>query len=257
MKISAVIITYNEEERLPGALQSLAGVVSEIIVVDSHSRDGTVKIARGFGCRVWERDWTNYADQKNFGNRLAKNPWILSLDADERLSAELREEIISLKDSEPDCVGFSIPRRVFYLGRWIRHSGWYPDRRVRLFRQEKAHWEGDYVHERLVVDGAVGRLRSDILHFPYRNITEHMKRINLFSELGAKKLYANRKKSRWYHLVFWPFFRFCRHYFFRGGFLDGFPGLVIAVLSGYAVFARYAKLKEIWVRSERIEPLPR
>ncbi len=252
-----MIITHNEEERLPAALESLAGVVSEIIVVDSHSTDATVKIARRFGCQVFERGWTNYADQKNFGNRQAKYPWILSLDADERLSADLREEIISLHGSEPDCAGFSIPRRVFYLGRWIRHSGWYPDRHVRLFRREKARWEGDYVHERLVVDGPVRRLRSDILHFPYRNITEHMKRINLFSELGAKKLYASQKKCRWYHLVFLPLGRFCRHYFFRGGFLDGFPGLVIAVLSGYAVFARYAKLKEIWVRSERIEPLPR
>ncbi len=257
MKISAVIITFNEEERLTAALESLENVVSEIIVVDSHSTDNTVKIARRFGCRVWERDWTNYADQKNFGQAQASFPWILSLDADERLSSALREELLNLKETEPDCAGFSMPRRVYYLGRWIKHGGWYPDRRVRLFHRDRAHWEGDFVHERLVVEGEVRPLKGDILHFTYRHITDHMRRINLFSELGAKKLYAQRKKCRWYHLLFLPPFRFLQHYFFRAGFLDGFAGLVIAVLSSYALFARYAKLREIWMRSQRIEPFPR
>jgi len=257
VKISAVIITYNEAERLPAALKSLEGIASEIIVVDSHSTDETVRIARHFGCRVFERDWTNYADQKNFGQNQATYPWILSLDADERLSPELRQEIISLLPTEPDCAGFSVPRRVFYLGRWIRHGGWYPDRRVRLFRRNRARWEGEFVHEKLVIEGEVKKLRGDLLHFPYRHITDHMRRINLFSELGAKKLYAGRKKCRWYHLVFLPPLRFLRNYIFLGGFLDGFPGLVIAVLSSYAIFARYAKLREIWIRSEKIEPGPR
>lgn len=257
MKISAIIITFNEAERLPAALKSLEGVASEIIVVDSHSTDDTVKIARSFGCRVFERDWTNYADQKNFGHSQASYPWILSLDADERLSPELREEIISLLPTEPDWAGFSMPRRVFYLGRWIRHGGWYPDRRVRLFRRERAHWEGEYVHEKLIIEGEIKRLKGDILHFTYRHITDHMRRINLFSELGAKKLYARRKKCRWYHLILLPWVRFVRNYIFLGGFLDGFPGLVISVLSSYALFARYAKLKEIWIRSEKIEPSPR
>ncbi len=257
MKISAVIITFNEEERLPAALQSLEGIASEIIVVDSHSTDDTVKIARNFGCRVFIRDWTNYADQKNFGQSQASFPWILSLDADERLSPELREEIISLLPTEPECAGFSMPRRVFYLGRWIRHGGWYPDRRVRLFRRDRAFWEGEYVHEKLVVNGEIKKLKGDILHFTYRHITDHMRRINLFSELGAKKLYVQRKKCHWYHLIFLPIFRFIRNYIFLGGFLDGFPGLVIAGLSSYAIFARYAKLKEIWIRGEKIEPGPR
>lgn len=257
MNISAVIITYNEEERLPPLLQSLEGVVEEIVVVDCHSTDETAKIARRFGCRVLERDWTSYADQKNYGNSQASHPWILSLDADERLSAELRQEIVALKPSDPECAGFSMPRRVFYLGRWIRHGGWYPDRRVRLFRRERARWEGEFVHEKLIVDGEIRPLRGDILHFTYRHITDHMRRINLFSELAAKKLYAQQKKCRWYHLVFLPPLRFWRIYFFRLGLLDGFPGLVIAVMSSYAIFARYAKLKEIWLRSERIESLPR
>ena len=258
MDISAVIITYNEERNLEGALQSLRGVVSEIVVVDSFSSDGTVRIAKKYTPRVIQRRWTDFADQKNYANGLAAGPWILSLDADERLSPELREELLALKADfkEPDCAGFSVPRRVFYLGRWINHSGWYPDRRVRLFRKAAAHWEGDYVHESLVVAGRVARLKGDVHHFTYRDIADHLERINRFSSLGAQKLYARKKKGRAIHLLALPPARFLKSYILKRGFLDGFPGLVISVLNGYAVFARYAKLREIWKKGERIEPVP-
>jgi glycosyltransferase involved in cell wall biosynthesis len=256
MDISAVIITYNEERRLEDALKSLAGVVSEIVVVDCHSTDETVKIARRFTDRVFERAWTNFADQKNFANGEAAGPWILSLDADERVSPELRKELLSLRAAEPDVDAYSIPRQVFYLGRWIRHSGWYPDRKIRLFRKTRAHWEGEYVHEKLVVEGRVGKLHGAIHHFTYRNIHEHLARINTFSDLGAQKLYARKRKARWYHLMCLPFFRFVRAYVWKRGFLDGFPGLVISALTAYAVFVRYAKLREIWKKGERIEPVP-
>jgi glycosyltransferase involved in cell wall biosynthesis len=256
MEISAVIITYNEGPRLEGALKSLAGLASEIIVVDCFSTDNTVKIARKYTDRVFERAWTNFADQKNFANGTASHPWILSLDADERVSPELSAEIMELKKTESRCSGFSIPREVFYLGRWIRHSGWYPDRKLRLFRKDKARWEGEYVHEALVVEGQVGKLKGSIHHFTYQNIAEHLVRINKFSDLGAQKLYAQNKKCRWYHLLFLPFFRFLRAYIWKRGFLDGFAGLVISVLTGYGIFARYAKLKEIWKKGERIEPFP-
>jgi len=256
MDISAVIITLNEEHRLEPALRSLKGLVKEAVVVDARSTDATVKIAKRYGCRVIVRDWTNYADQKNFANSQARSPWILSLDADERVSPDLRLELLALGRTEPDCAGFSIPRRVYYLGRWIRHSGWYPDRRVRLFRREAARWEGEYVHENLNVEGPILRLKGDIDHFTYRNIADHVARINKFSELGAQKLYARRKKSRWYHLAFLPPARFLKSYFLKAGLLDGFPGLVISTLNGYAVFLRYAKLREIWKKGERIEPVP-
>ncbi|MFZ2053628.1 MAG: glycosyltransferase family 2 protein [Candidatus Aminicenantales bacterium] len=256
MEISAVLITHNEERRLEGALKSLAGIASEIVVVDCRSTDETVKIARRYTDRVFERAWTNFADQKNFGNGQASYPWILSLDADERISPELCRELFELKKKEPDVDAFSIPRKVYYLGRWIRHSGWYPDRKLRLFGKEKARWEGEYVHEKLVVTGRAGKLNGCIHHFTYRNIHEHLARINTFSDLGAQKLYAQKKKARCYHLLLLPFFRFVRAYVWKFGFLDGFPGLVISVLTGYAVFVRYAKLREIWKKGERIEPFP-
>jgi len=256
MDISAVIITSNEEHRLEPALLSLEGLVKEIVVVDAYSTDSTVKLAKRHGCRVFERKWTNYSDQKNFADSKAHFPWILSLDADERVSAALRKELLGFDRPEPECDGFSIRRRVYYLGRWIRHSGWYPDRRVRIFRRGAGHWEGEYVHESLVVKGKILPLRGDIDHFTYRNIADHVARINKFSELGAQKLYARRKKCRWYHLAFLPPARFIKSYILKAGLLDGFPGLVISVLNGYAVFIRYAKLREIWKKGERIEPFP-
>jgi len=254
--ISAVIITYNEEKRLEPALKSLEGLVSEVVVVDSFSTDDTVKLAKKYSSRVFQRKWTDYADQKNYANTHASFPWILSLDADERISPELREEILEIKKEEPDCSGFSIPRLVFYLGRWIRHSGWYPDRKIRLFRKDKARWEGEYVHEALMIEGNVKKLKGPIHHFTYRNISEHLDRINMFSDLGAQKLYTRGKKCRWYHLALLPFFRFVKSLFWRVGFLDGYAGFIISVLHGYAIFLRYAKLREIWKKGERIEPFP-
>lgn len=256
MKISAVVITFNEEEKIETALRSLEGIAAEIIVVDSHSLDKTVKLARKHTDKIFERAWTNYADQKNFGNGNAVNPWILSLDADERLSPELREELLALAKTEPDCAGFAMPRQVFYLGRWIRHSGWYPDPKIRLFRKDRARWEGEFVHERLAVDGEIKTLAGPIDHFTYRDIHDHLARINRFSDLGAQKLYAAKKKCRWYHLAVLPWSRFLKSYVLKLGVLDGFAGLVISVLNGYAIFVRYAKLREIWKKGERIEPFP-
>jgi len=256
MKISAVIITHNEEIRLEGALKSVQDVASEIIVVDSFSTDNTIKVAKEYGAKVYSREWTHYADQKNYANKRASHPWILSLDADERISPELKKEIQGLKLKETDASGFSMPRLVYYLGKWIFHSGWYPDRKIRLFKKDKASWQGEYVHEKLVVDGKVEKLAHPIYHFTYKDISDHLKRIDKFSSLGAKKLYAEGKKCRWYHLVLLPPQRFVQSFFIKSGIMDGFAGFVIAMLHSYAIFTRYAKLKEIWKKGERIEPFP-
>jgi len=256
VKISAVVITFNEEANIASALQSLAGIADEIIVVDSFSTDRTVKQAREFSDHVVERKWTNYADQKNYADGLASHPWILSLDADERVSEELRAELLSLKDQDPACAAFSMPRLVFYLGRWIRHCGWYPDRKVRLFRRDAARWEGEYVNETVAVQGEIRKLKGPLHHYTYRSIGDHLARLDKFADLGAQKLYAQGRKSRWYHLLVLPFSRFVKSYVLKRGFLDGFAGVVVSVLNGYSIFVRYAKLREIWKKGERIEPFP-
>jgi glycosyltransferase involved in cell wall biosynthesis len=246
VKVTAVLITYNEEANIEAALKSLSGIADEIVVVDSFSTDRTVKMARAFTDKVITRKWTNYSDQKNFADGLASHPWILSLDADERISDGLRTEILALRCEEPSCAGFSMPRLVFYLGRWIRHCGWYPDRKVRLFRKDAARWEGEYVHEKLVISGEIRRFKNPIHHFTYRSIGDHMTRLDKFADLGAQKLYAQGRKCRWYHLLCLPPGRFLKAYILKRGFLDGFAGIVV----------RYAKLGEIWKKGERIEPFP-
>lgn len=256
MDISVVIITYNEQDRLEPTLKSVADIASEIIVVDSYSTDDTIKIAKKYTKNVFQRKWKNYSDQKNFANSKASFPWILSLDADERLSPELHKEFLQLKDRETEATGFSMPRQVFYLGRWIKHTVWYPDRKLRLFRKDKAFWEGEFVHERLVIDGEVQKLKGALLHLTYSNIHEHLDQINVFSDLAAQKLYAQQKKSGWARLVLLPIFGFIKSYYFKAGILDGFAGLVVSVLHGYSIFLRYAKLREIWKKGERIEAFP-
>ena len=256
MKISVVIITYNEADRLEAALKSVREVADEIVIVDRHSTDNTAKIAKKFTDRFYYRDWTNYADQKNFANSKAGMPWILSLDADERMSPSLRQEILELKKEDPSVSAFSMPRQASYLGRWIRHSGWYPDRKIRLFQKDKAHWEGAYVHESLEVEGEVKKLQGVLQHFTYRNISDHVRRLDTYAGLGAQKLYAEQKRCRWYHLLLLPFFGFLRAYVWKCGFLDGMAGFVIAIMQGYGIFIRYARLREIWKKGERIEPFP-
>jgi glycosyltransferase involved in cell wall biosynthesis len=249
MQISVVIITRNEARRLEPALQSVAELASECIICDSRSSDDTVDLARRYGCRILERDFAGYSDQKNFANAHAGAPWILSLDADERVSRELREEIKSLCDSDPDCAAFSMPRLTRYLGRFIRHSGWYPDRKVRLFRKGRAEWSGEFVHERLVVRGSVRPLRGDLLHDSYADLADHAARINRYSRLAAQGLFSRGARCRWYHVTLAPILRAFRAYVLHVGFMDGFPGLAIAVLSGYGLFLRYALLREMWRES--------
>lgn len=256
MDISVVIITYNEEDRLEPTLKSVADIASEIIIVDSYSTDDTIKIARKYTDKIIQRKWTNYSSQKNFANSKATFPWILSLDADERLSPELQEEILGLEEKNSGADAYSMPRRVFYLGRWIRHTVWYPDRKIRLFRREKAHWEGEYVHESLVVKGKVQELKAALLHYTYRNIHDHISRLNTFSYLGAQKLYAQGKRCGAANLFFLPIFGFVKSYFLKAGFLDGFAGFVVSVLHGFSIFLRYAKLREIWKKGEKIELFP-
>lgn len=256
MEISAVIVTLNDEKRLGPALRSLEGVVSEVVVLDGLSADGTVKLAREYTPRVHERAAGDPAGQRNYGAGQASFPWVLALEADERLSPELRDELLRLRRTEPECAGFAVPRRTSYLGRWVRHSGWAPAPPVRLYRRDRGRWEGDAIETRLALDGPVERLGSPLHHFPFASIGEHAARVNRISGLEAQRLYAEARKARLAGLVARPTLRCLRTYLLELGCLDGFPGLVISVLDGYGAFLRSAKLRSIWKKGEHIEPFP-
>ena len=245
MKISAVIITKDEEKRIERCLDSLMGVADEIIVVDSGSTDQTEAICLSKGATFVQWTWEGYAANKNYGNSLAQYPYILSVDADEVLTEELRNAILEVKPSLTGAYEFK--RLANYCGQWIRHCGWYPDPKVRLFPKEKARWSGGYVHERLLVDKdlAITRLSGDLLHYTINSIGEHISRINRYSSLSARELYDQGTEIGLFKLVFAPLSRFFRMFFFRGGFRDGYFGFMICWLSANARFLRFAKVREL------------
>ena len=249
IKISAVIITKDEEERITPTLESLPWI-DEIVIVDAHSRDRTRELCKKYTDKVYVREWKGYVEQKNYVLQLATHDWVLSLDADERVSDELRDEIEELRRGGMDCDGYYIPRKVFYLGRWIKHCGWHPDYQMRLFRKSKARWVGGSIHESCLVEGKLGYLRSPLLHFTYRNISEHLKRSNLYAELIARDKFRQGERASILKMVFLPLAAFIKTYFIRLGFLDGVAGLIISVLSANYIFLKYAKLWEMR-RSEK------
>jgi glycosyltransferase involved in cell wall biosynthesis len=243
--LSVCIICYNEARNIRRCLESVAWA-DEIIVVDSLSSDITVEIAREYTDFVFQRAWTGYADQKNHALSKAHGDWVLSLDADETIPLQLKEEILTEIARPRTKDGYRIPRRSFYQGRWIAHSGYYPDLQLRLFRRKKARWVGGRVHERVEITGALGELKNDILHYPYKGvISGQLRTVDNFSDLMAADLYDRGKRFHPLLLLSRPFFKFLEVYFLKKGFLDGVPGLVIAATSAYALFVRYVKLREI------------
>lgn len=240
MLISAVIVTLNEERNIARAIRSLA-CVDEIVVVDSGSGDRTREIAAQLGARVIEEPWRGYAAQKNFAACSACNDWILSLDADESLTPELAAEIAALNQSGTSFDGYSFPRLAHYLGRWIHHSGWYPDRKVRLYDRRKAKWVGDYVHESVRVEGKVGELQSNLLHFTCASLSEHLRTLDRYTTLAAQEVRARGKSVPITRLTLDPAWTFLRSYVLRRGFLDGPQGLAIAWMAALYTFLKYAK----------------
>src|SRR3954452_24607781 len=200
MKITATIITWNEERNIARAMESLR-CCDEIVVVDSNSNDRTVEIAEKLGARVVESPWPGYAKQKNFAAEQASHDWILSLDADESVSEALEAELWQLKKNGPQSDAYTMPRMAQYLGRWIRHSGWYPDRKVRLYDRRKAKWVGEFVHESVKVEGRVGHLDANILHFTCDSLSEHLKTMHRYPTLAAEHLLATGEKVTWGRLV--------------------------------------------------------
>ena len=246
IKISAVIITFNEEDRLPDALASIRAVADEIVIVDSYSIDRTLDIARNGMARVYQNPFQDFGSQKNFAISKASHEWVLNLDADERLSPELAAEIMAMKTNGwPEApAGFAIKRKTYYLGRWISHSGWYPDKKIRLFKKTEAEWLGR-VHEKLAVKGSIAPLQGPIIHYTYRHIHDHIDRLNRYSSIQAKDLAKKYKHTLHLRLPILSMVTFLRHYVLKLGFLDGFPGLVIAVISSWGTALKYLKAIEL------------
>ena len=242
MKISATIITFNEQDNLPRALNSL-GCCDEIVIVDSGSTDQTVELARGLGARVIERDWPGYARQKNFAAEQASHDWILALDADERLSDPLQRELQGIKQQGARYDAYSCPRLAQYRGKWIRHSGWYPDHKVRLYDRRKARWVGDYVHESVRVEGSLGVLEGDLLHYTCPTFSRHIESVNRYTTLAAQEMAAQGRGVSLARLLAAPPWAFVRSYVVQRGFLDGPNGFLIASMAAFYVFAKYAKAK--------------
>src|SRR5579864_8361270 len=242
MKITATIITLNEERNIARAIESLR-CCDEIVVLDSGSSDRTVELAEKFGARVIESPWRGYAGQKNWAAGQASHDWILSLDADEALSEALEGEIWSLKKSGPKYDAYTMPRLAQYLGRWILHSGWYPDRKVRLYHRAKAKLVGNFVHESVHVDGLVGHLDANLLHFTCDSLSEHLKTMDRYTTLAAEQLLATGQKITWGRLIFEPPWTFFQTYFVKLGFLDGVEGLAIANMAALYNFVKYAKAR--------------
>jgi glycosyltransferase involved in cell wall biosynthesis len=244
MKITATIITLNEERNIARAIESLR-CCDEILIVDSGSIDRTVELAQNLGVRVVEAGWRGYAAQKNWAAEQASHDWILSLDADEALSEALEAEIWGLKKSGPRYDAYTMPRLARYLGRWILHSGWYPDRKVRLYDRRKAKWIGDFVHESVVVSGRVGHLESNILHFTCESLSEHVKTMDRYTTLAAQEIAARRLQVPLWRLILEPSWTFWKSYVVQRGFLDGLEGLVIAYMAGFYTFLKYAKARNM------------
>lgn len=241
-KISACIISYNEEEKIEDCLGSLDGLVDEIIIVDSLSTDKTLKIAEKYTDKIYHQKFLGHVEQKNLVVEKASNNWILSLDCDERLTEELKSSILNIKTSLEKADAYKVSRRTFYVYRWLNHC-WYPDQKIRLFNKKSANWAGTNPHDHVEVSGNnIVTLKGDLLHYSFNSISEHMRTIDLFTEIGADEIIKRNKKvsilSPWTHGL-WTFLKL---YLFKRGFMDGYAGLVVAVLSAVHAFVKYNKV---------------
>src|SRR5262245_3385714 len=242
MKITATIITLNEERNIVRAIESLS-CADEILVVGSGSTDRTIELAEKLGVRVIEAGWLGYAAQKNWAAQQATFDWIHSLDADETVSQALEAEILSLKKSGARYDAYTMPRLARYLGRWIYHSGWYPDRKIRLYHREKAKWVGEFVHESVQVSGRLGHLESNLLHFTCDSLSEHLRTLDRYTTLAAQEIAARKVKVPLYKVILDPAWTFVKTYVLQRGFLDGLEGLTIAYMAAFYTFLKYSKAR--------------
>lgn len=246
IKVSAVIITLNEEKNIARCLQSLSGIADEIIVIDSFSTDKTASFCEEFGATFIQHPFEGHIQQKNIAVEKATHPYVLALDADEALSEELRASILEAKkDWKFDAYKFN--RLNNYCGQWVKYAGWYPDAKIRLWDKRKGKWGGMNPHDKVVLENGsnVGFLNGDLLHYSYYSIYQHVAQTNSFSEIAAREAFRNGKRSSLLKIVLNPWFTFVKKYFFQLGFTGGFYGFTICISSAYGKFLKYAKLRAL------------
>ena len=242
-ELSVVVITLNEASNIDAALKSVSWA-DEIVVVDCGSTDDTVKRARCYTDRVIHKNWTGYGAQKDYATQLARNDWVLSLDADERIPRDLADEIQALLAGKPACQGYRLPRTTLYLGQWIRTTDWYPDFQLRLYDRRVSSWSRVSVHESVSLTGKVGQLRNEIQHHAYPDLSSHLATIDRYTTLAATQWFNDGRRTGPINLVSHPAAAFLRNYLLRLGFVQGVPGLIVSLMNTYYVFLKHAKLWE-------------
>ena len=249
-KLTVTIITLNEERNIARCLDSVKEVADEIVVIDSFSTDRTKEICLSYGVKFIENKWPGYAAQKNFAHKKSSNDLILSLDADEALSNELVKSIRQIKGSSEESL-YMFRRLTNYCGQWIRHCGWYPDKKLRIYNRKDCHWEGN-VHEELVYPEGrkIILLDGDCLHYSFYSISEHVKQADNFTNLAAREAFEKGERSNFFLVLFAPVFKFVQSYIIRLGFLDGYYGWIICRISADATFMKYIKLRELWKKAK-------
>ena len=250
--VTVTIITKNEAAGIGDALASVAWA-DEIVVVDSESTDDTVAIAKRHTDRIVVRAWPGYIDQKNYAASIATHDWIFSLDADERVTSELADDIQSLMSGTPREPAYQVPRVTWHLGRWIRTTDWYPDFQTRLYDRRAAQWTGRYVHEAVTVRGGMGRLRGELQHYAYRDIADHLETIDRYTTYAARQMHEDGRRAGILQLVGHPPLAFLRNYIAHGGIRDGSAGLIVSALNSYYVFLKFAKLRELETQNSKLK----
>ncbi len=250
LPLSVYMITFNNAHTIEKALQSVVGWADETVVVDSHSTDGAIDIINRYTKNVYQFDTTNQREKYQYAQDRCKNNWVIFIDADEWLTEKIKEEIGTLISSGTDYDGFMVDRRNIYLGREIKHGGWYPDHEIRLYRKDKGGWEGG-IHAKVSVNGKIGNLKNYYMHTPYADTSHQIRTIDRYSGAFAEDLFQAGRRFHLFNMLLRPVYRFFRDYLFKLGFLDGIPGMIIMASTMYYVFMKHAKLWEMEKRNDK------